>query len=91
MLCGLRDAAMDLAAPNTELYSRSSLRCADEAPVAQWIRRLPTEQEILGSIPGGGTTFCYNVPLFADVGPSPCSTRVVVFCHLFQYSAFSQT
>ena len=30
------------------------------APVAQWIRRLPTEQEIHGSIPCGGTTcFCF--------------------------------
>ena len=93
-LCGLRDAAMDMAAPNTEVYSRSSSRGAFEAPVAQWIRRLPTEQEILGSIPGGGITFCYNIPLFADVlvGPSPCSTRVVVFFHLFfSYSAFPQT
>ena len=69
------------------LYITLEYRELGDAPVAQWIRRLPTEQEILGSIPGGGTTFCYGVPLFADVlvGPSPCSesTRVVVFFHLF--------
>ena len=29
---------------------------SSSAPVAQWIRRLPTEQEIVGSIPAGGTS-----------------------------------
>ena len=38
-----------------ELWSTKHTRNSCTAPVAQWIRRVPTEHEILGSIPGGGT------------------------------------
>ena len=31
-----------------------AVKLSNLAPVAQWIRRVPTEHEILGSIPGGG-------------------------------------
>ena len=40
---------------------------SSSAPVAQWIRRLPTEQEIVGSIPAGGTSMYLILPFF--VGP----------------------
>jgi hypothetical protein len=35
---------------------------SSSAPVTQWIRRLPTEQEIVGSIPAGGTSMYLILP-----------------------------
>ena len=51
------------------MHNRRKLHsCASYGPVAQWITRLPTEQKIPGSSPGGFDFFMpqmqqYNSPL----------------------------
>ena len=64
------------------------------APVAQWIRRLPTEQEIHGSIPCGGrfnfvlSRFLNRLPVRL-VSPSPLASIHLNANHLsFFYSRF---
>ena len=58
------------------------MRCynTNVAPVAQWIERLTTNQEVAGSSPTGRTTFCLSLLHFPPSGISQ-NTGKPVMCY----------